>query len=75
MLIIKRLHNHCINANQGSMNLPMYSVEGIKYCKKDIEDSFNNSYKGIIVEVSLSRPIMGNIITQFLPTSLFLIIR
>ena len=57
------------------MNLPMYLVKGINHCKIDFKDSFNNSYNGIVVEVSLSRPLLGNIITQFLPTTLFLIIR
>ena len=60
---------------QGNLNLPMYLVEGINHCKIDFKDSFNNSYNGIVVEVSLSRPLLGNIITQFLPTTLFLIIR
>ena len=67
--------NVYFHLSQGNMNLPMYLVEGINHCKIDFKDSFNNSYNGIVVEVSLSRPLLGNIIPQFLPTTLFLIIR
>ena len=35
----------------------------------------NEKYQGIVVEFFLQKPLTGNLLTQFLPTTLFIIIR
>ena len=56
----------------GSNDLPLFVFKKIKYCKKN---NITDAYQGILVEVFMERPLMGNILTQFLPTLMFLIIR
>ena len=54
------------------MNLAMYTITNIKFCEKK---EVTESRQGIIIEVFLGRPLMGNILTEFFPTILFVIIR
>ena len=58
----------------GSSELAMYTVLQVKSCRKT-NKHFNETLRGFIVEIFLERPIVGTILTQFLPTTLFLVIR
>ena len=58
----------------GPSELALYTVIGVKYCKKKLKH-YDEEVNGLLVEILFERPIMGNILTQFLPTTLFLIIR
>ena len=46
----------------------LYSVVDLRHCV------FNNDTE-VLVEVFLRKPLMGNFLTQFLPTAMFLMIR
>ena len=56
----------------GPPELKLYSVVDLKFCVQLNSDS---NITEILVEFFLSKPLMGNFLTQFLPTALFLIIR
>ena len=58
----------------GPTDLKLYSVVDLKYCVHVQQDSGSNITE-ILVEFFLRKPLMGNFLTQFLPTALFLIIR
>ena len=58
----------------GPTDLKLYSVVDLKYCVLGQQTSGSNITE-ILVEFFLSKPLMGNLLTQFLPTALFLIIR
>ena len=53
----------------GPKELPQHYVKGIFICSMNIPDG-----AGIMVEVILSRPLFGTILTVFLPTSLLVIL-
>ena len=50
----------------------LYMFEKIKYCKME---NITDNYQGVIIEVFMTRPLLGNILTQFLPTLLFIFMR
>ena len=54
----------------GPVELQLYTVVGVNYCTADIRN-----FTGLVVEFLLQKPLTGNFLTQFLPTSLFLLIR
>ena len=54
---------------KGSKDLNQHSVDGVFMCSMNIEKG-----SGIMVEVILSRPLFGTILTVFLPTSLLVIL-
>ena len=54
----------------GPEELQLYTVVGVNYCTADIRN-----FTGLVVEFLLQKPLTGNFLTQFLPTSLFLVIR
>ena len=49
----------------------LYSVVDLRFC---VFNKIDN-YTEVLVEVFLSKPLMGDFLTQFLPTALFLMIR
>ena len=61
-----------LSISAGPPNLKLYSVVDLKFCVQPIPGS---NITEILVEFFLSKPLMGNFLTQFLPTALFLIIR
>ena len=56
----------------GPTDLKLYSVVDLKYC---LHVQQTSNITEILVEFFLSKPLLGNFLTQFLPTALFLIIR
>ena len=53
----------------GSSALTQHTVKGIMFCSHPIKDK-----SGIIVELELGRPLVGSILTVFLPTGMLLFI-
>ena len=56
----------------GKRRVGMYSFQDMVYCQLP---SVADSHQGILVETFLYRPLLTNILSQFLPTLLFLLIR
>ena len=56
----------------GPNDLKLYSVVDLKSC---VQPTPGSNITNILVEVFLSKPLTGNLLTQFLPTALLLIIR
>ena len=61
-----------LSISAGPPVLKLYSVVDLKFCVQPIPGS---NITEILVEFFLSKPLMGNLLTQFLPTALLLIIR
>lgn len=60
------------SSDLGENEMGLYMYKSIRYCKTS---NLADSFKGIRIEVFMERPLMGNMLTQFLPTVLFLFIR
>ena len=56
---------------KGQMDL--YIITPTAFCQKT--NVTKTGFNGTVYEVFLERPIFGNVLTQFIPTTLFLIIR
>ena len=56
----------------GPRHVGMFSFHGMEFCK---QASVADNHQGILVETFLYRPLLVNILSQFLPTLLFLLIR
>ena len=53
----------------GPVELPQHYVQGVKICPFIIKDR-----PGIIVEVTLGRPLFGTVLSVFMPTSILLVL-
>ena len=58
--------------NLGTRRVGMFSFQDMLYCQLT---SVADNHQGILVETFLYRPLLANILSQFLPTLLFLLIR
>ena len=60
----------------GPKDLAIYTVADLNFCENYTADENVSAFSnGVLVEILLQRPILDNILTKFLPTSLVLILR
>ena len=78
-MIIHVTQNNIFDISASLNNMDLYQLQDIKFCA--VENVFDgifdeiDSRQGVVVEIFLKRPINSFILTQFLPTTLFVIIR
>ena len=72
-------HGNISDISASLTDMDLYILQDIKYCA--VENVFHGTLdeidprQGVVAEIFLQRPINSFILTQFLPTTLFVIIR